>query len=58
MGLTMKENHAVAKQLALTYRGARRKEKGKILNTVIELECKGYNPISGWSLRNQLSDRS
>ena len=57
MGLTMKEKHAVAKQLALTYRGARRKEKGKILGTVIELECKGYNSISGWSLRNQAEGR-
>jgi len=37
MGLTMKEKQAVTKQLALNYKRARKKEKGKILDTVIEL---------------------
>jgi len=37
MGLTMKEKQAVTKQLALSYKRARKKEKGKILDTVIEL---------------------
>jgi len=41
MGLTMKEKQAVTKQLALNYKRARKKEKGKILDTVIELS--GYN---------------
>jgi len=41
MGLTMKEKQAVTKQLALDYKRAGKKEKGKILDTVIEL--KGYN---------------
>ena len=41
MGLTMKEKQAVTKQLALNYKRARKKEKGKILDTVIELT--GYN---------------
>ena len=41
MGLTMKEKQAVTKQLALNYKRARKKEKGKILDTVIELA--GYN---------------
>ena len=41
MGLTMKEKQAVTKQLALTYKRAGKKEKGKILDTVIELA--GYN---------------
>ena len=47
MGLTMKEKHAVAKQLALTYKRAGKKDKAKVVDTVIELECKGYNSISG-----------
>jgi len=38
MGLTMKEKHAVTKQLALTYKRAGKKKKGKILDTVIELQ--------------------
>jgi len=37
----MKEKQAVTKQLALNYKRARKKEKGKILDTVIELA--GYN---------------
>jgi len=41
MGLTMKEKQAVTKQLALNYKRAGKKEKGKILDTVIELA--GYN---------------
>ena len=41
MGLTMKEKQAVTKQLALGYKRAGKKEKGKILDTVIELT--GYN---------------
>ncbi len=41
MGLTMKEKQAVTKQLALSYKRAGKKEKGKILDTVIELT--GYN---------------
>jgi len=41
MGLTMKEKQAVTKQLAFEYKRARKKEKGKILDTVIELS--GYN---------------
>jgi len=57
MGLTMKEKHAVTKQPALTYKRAGKKDKGKILDTVIELECKGYDPISGCSLRNQFRSR-
>ena len=56
MELTMKEKQAVTKQLALTYKRAGKKEKGKILDTVIELECKGCTPpfILGCSLRNQV----
>ena len=42
MGLTMKEKQAVTKQLALTYKRAGKNEKGKILDTVIELEFKGH----------------
>jgi len=38
MGLTMKEKHAVTKQLALTYKRAGKKKKGKILDTVIGLQ--------------------
>jgi len=41
MALTMKEKQAVTKQLALEYKRARKKEKGKILDMVIELT--GYN---------------
>ena len=41
MRLTMKEKQAVTKQLALTYKRTGKKEKGKILDTVIELA--GYN---------------
>jgi len=37
----MKEKQAVTRQLALNYKRARKKEKGKILDTVIELT--GYN---------------
>ena len=48
MGLTMKEKQAVTKQLALSYKRAGKKEKGKekakVLDTVIELECEGYKP--------------
>jgi len=42
MGLTMKEKQAVTKRLALDYKRAGKKEKGKILDTVIELECEGH----------------
>jgi len=41
MSLTMKQKQAVTKQLALSYKRARKKQKGKILDTVIELT--GYN---------------
>ena len=41
MALTMHEKQAVTKQLALRYKRARKKEKGKILDTVIDLA--GYN---------------
>ena len=41
MSLTMKQKQAVTKQLALTYKRGRKKQKGKILDTVIELT--GYN---------------
>ncbi len=41
MGLTMKEKQAATKQLALDYKRAGKKEKGEILDTVIELT--GYN---------------
>jgi len=41
IGLTMKGKRAVTKQLALNYKRARKKEKGKILDTTIELS--GYN---------------
>ena len=44
MALTMKEKQAVTKQLALKYKRARKKDKGKILDTVIELA--GYNRSS------------
>jgi len=37
----MKQKQAVTKQLALSYKRAGKKEKGKILDTVIELT--GYN---------------
>ena len=37
MGLTMKEKQAVTKQLALEYKRATKKEKGKILDSVIQL---------------------
>ncbi len=57
MGLTMNEGHAVTKQGALTYKRAGKKDKGKILDTAMGLECKGYNSIPGWSLRNQGEDR-
>ncbi len=53
MGLTMKEKQAVTKQLALSYKRAGKKDKGKIVDTVIELECKEYNSILGCSLRSQ-----
>ena len=46
----MKEKHAVTKQLTLTYKRVGKKDKGKIVDTVIELECKGYNSIPGCSL--------
>jgi len=42
MSLTMKQKQAVTKQLALTYKRGRKKQKGKILDTVIELECEGH----------------
>ena len=38
----MKEKQAVTKQLALECKRARKKKKGKILDTVVELS--GYNP--------------
>jgi len=57
MSLTMKQKQAVTKQLALTYKRGRKKEKGKILDTVIELQCEGHRPISGCSLRNQVRSR-
>lgn len=41
MGLTMTEKQAVTKQLAKDYRQATKKEKGRILDTLIELA--GYN---------------
>lgn len=41
MSLTMKQKQAVTKQLALNYKRAGKKQKGKILDTVIELT--GYN---------------
>ena len=41
MSLTMKQKQAVTKQLALSYKRACKKGKGKILDTVIELT--GYN---------------
>jgi len=37
MGLTMNERQAVTKQLALEYRRATKKEKGKTLDSVIQL---------------------
>jgi len=37
MGLTMKEKQAVTKQLALEYKRATKKEKGEILDSVIQL---------------------
>jgi len=44
MGLTMKKRTGGNGQLALAYRRAGKKEKGKILDTLIELECEGYKP--------------
>ena len=41
MALTMKEKQAVTKQLALKYKKATKKEKGQILDSVIDLT--GYN---------------
>ena len=41
MPLTMKEKQAVTKQLALAYKRAGKKAKGKILDTVLQLT--GYN---------------
>ncbi len=41
MPLTMKEKQAVTKQLATTYNRAPKKEKGRILDTLIDLA--GYN---------------
>ncbi len=41
MALTMHEKQAVTKDLALKYKRARKKEKGQILNTVIDVA--GYN---------------
>jgi len=41
MSLTMKEKQAVTKQLALSYKRAGKKEKGEMLDTLIELT--GYN---------------
>ena len=37
MPLTMKEKQAVTKQLALEYKRAPKKEKGRILDTLIDL---------------------
>ena len=37
MSLTMKEKQAVTQQLALEYRRATKKEKGEILDSVIQL---------------------
>jgi len=41
-GLTMKEKQAVTKQLALSHKRGRKKEKGKILDTAIQLELQGH----------------
>jgi len=41
MGLTMKEKQAATKQLALDYNKASKKEKGKILDWLVQLT--GYN---------------
>ena len=41
MALTMKEKQAVTKQLGLKYKKATKKEKGQILDSVIDLT--GYN---------------
>jgi len=38
MGPAMKEKQAVTKRLAFTYKRAGKKEKGKILDTVMEVE--------------------
>jgi len=41
MSLTMREKQAVTRQLAVEYKRATKKEKGKILDTLTELT--GYN---------------
>ncbi|MGQ9602177.1 MAG: hypothetical protein ACUVUT_05835 [Candidatus Bipolaricaulia bacterium] len=41
MGLTLQEKQAVTKQLALDYKRATKKEKGKILDGLVRLS--GYN---------------
>ena len=38
MSLTMKQEQAVTKQLALSYKRAGKKRKGETIDTVIELE--------------------
>jgi len=40
MSLTMKQKQAVTKQLALEYKRAAKKRKGKILDTLITLTCR------------------
>ena len=57
MSLTMKQKQAVTKQLALTYKRAGKKEKGKILDTVIELECERYKPYLRLLLGKQARGR-
>jgi len=57
MGLTMKETQAVTKQLALEYKQATKKEKGKILDSVIQLTQ--YNrSYAAWVLRQRASPRA
>ena len=41
MGLTMREKQAVTRQLAVEYKRATKKQKGRILDTLTELT--GYN---------------
>jgi hypothetical protein len=51
MGLTMGQRRGVTKQLAARYRGAEKQEKGRILDTLVELA--GYNRCyAGWVLRH------
>jgi hypothetical protein len=51
MDLTMAQRRAVTKKLAQQYRGADRKTKGQILDTLVEVT--GYNRCyAGWLLRH------